>query len=140
MGFKSKKSLRPDRVVNPVTSHDSSMASSSDDPSASAPSSQERSSSREAFLDQLDTLFGSTDPDFDQFADLLHRRYKEEKAAGNEEDAETIWKVHRVPLDVAYEAFERWEELDAETKKSVVDLLRTYEQKLETLNQTQKLA
>ncbi len=115
------------------------MAALSDDPSSTIPSSDEDAPSHEDFLDQLDALFGSTDPDFDRFADLLHRRYKEEKNAGNHDAAETIWKVHRVPLDVAFEAFERWDELDAETKRSVMDLLRTYEQKLETVNQTEKL-
>lgn len=115
------------------------MAASSDDVSATVPSADDDPPSHEAFLEQLDVLFGSTDPDFDRFADLLHRRYKEEKEAGNEDAAETIWKVHRVPLDVAFEAFERWDELDGATKRSVMDLLDTYEQKLETVNQTEKL-
>lgn len=95
--------------------------------------------SRDDFLNQLEALFGSTEPDFDHFASLLHRRYEERKDAGEEEAANTIWKVHRVPLDVAYEAFERWDDLDAETKRSVYELLQTYEQKLNALQQTQKL-
>lgn len=115
------------------------MAAASDEPASAPSSADEDPPSHEAFLDKLDTLFGSTNPDFDRFADLLHRRYKEQKAAGNDDVAETIWKVHRVPLDVAFEASERWDELDAETKQSVMDLLQTYERKLETVNQTEKL-
>ena len=95
--------------------------------------------SHEDFLDQLEGLFGSRDPDFDHFASLLHRRYEERKEAGEEEAANTIWKVHRVPLDVAYEATERWDDLDGDTKRSVYELLQTYEQKLDALQQTQKL-
>lgn len=115
------------------------MASSSNDTSSAPSSTEEGTPSYEDFLDQLDTLFGSRDPDFDRFADLLHRRYEEQKATGNDDDAETIWKVHRVPLDVAYESFERWDDLDADTKQSVMDLLETYEQKLERVNQTERL-
>jgi len=95
--------------------------------------------SHEDFLDQLEGLFGSRDPDFAHFASLLHRRYEERKEAGEEEAANTIWKVHRVPLDVAYEAAERWDDLDGDTKRSVYELLQTYEQKLDALQQTQKL-
>jgi len=95
--------------------------------------------SHEDFLDQLEVLFGSKAPNFDHFASLLHRRYEERKEAGEEEAADTIWKVHRVPLDVAYEASERWEELDGDTKRSVYELLQAYEQKLEALQQARKL-
>ena len=95
--------------------------------------------SHEDFLDQLKVLFGSKDPDFDHFASLLHRRYEERKDAGEEEAANTIWKVHRVPLDVAYEAYDRWDDLDAATKRSVYELLQTYEKKLDALQQAQKL-
>ncbi|PSQ95471.1 MAG: hypothetical protein BRD55_10570 [Bacteroidetes bacterium SW_9_63_38] len=95
--------------------------------------------SHEDFLNQLEVLFGSKNPDFDHFASLLHRRYKERKEAGEEEAANTIWKAHRVPLDVAYEASERWDNLDAATKRSVYELLQTYEKKLEALQQTRKL-
>lgn len=108
---------------------------SDDDPNSPV----EETPSEEDFLVQLETLFGSRDPDFDHFADLLHRRYKERKNAGEEEAANTIWKVHRVPLDVAYEASRRWDDLDPDTKRSVLGLLQTYEKKLDTLQQTSKL-
>jgi hypothetical protein len=116
-----------------------SSMSSSTAPDNTFSTSEGAPPSHEDFLNQLEGLFGSKDPDFDHFASLLHRRYEERKDAGEEEAANTIWKVHRVPLDVAYEASERWDELDGETKRSVYELLQTYEQKLEALQQAQKL-
>jgi hypothetical protein len=87
----------------------------------------------------LETLFGTADPDFDRYGNLLHQRYEEELQAGHEDAADTLWKVHRVPLDVACEAFQRWDELDADTKRSVLDLLKTYEEELETTDEASKL-
>jgi len=107
-----------------------------DDP---APAASDVSPSREDFRDLLERLFDSRTPNFDHFASLLHRRYNERKAAGEDDAAEALWRVHRVPLDVAYEASERWDELDDDTRRSVVGLLQTYEQTLENRQQPRRL-
>lgn len=110
--------------------------SSADDPDSEASPAPP---SRSDFRDLLERLFDSRTPNFDHFASLLHRRYNEHKEAGEDAAAEALWRVHRVPLDVAYEAAERWDELDDDTRRSVVGLLQTYEQKLADLQQPRRL-
>lgn len=110
---------------------------------SSAPGSDPASSpsppSHDDFRDLLERLFDSRTPNFDHFASLLHRRYNERKEAGEDDAAEALWQVHRVPLDVAYEAAERWDELDDNTRRSVVGLLQTYEKKLENRRRPRRL-
>jgi hypothetical protein len=94
---------------------------------------------RSDFCDLLERLFNSRSPNFDHFATLLHRRYNERKEAGEDAAAEALWQMHRVPLDVAFEATERWNDLDDDTRRSVMRLLRSYEQKLAVQQQPGRL-
>jgi hypothetical protein len=127
-------------LVPPSSDGPSAQDSSGDSPEwPRNPASYPDASLRGIFLEQLEILFGSADPDFDRYGDLLHQRYEEEMNAGNEEIADTLWKLHRVPLDVAYEASRRWDELEEGTKRSVLDFLAAYEQKLATTEAASKL-